>query len=317
MWIINLLAPAKYDRFIDIFGGSGTVTLNIKRPNRNSRIYNDYNNDLVNLITCAKENTLALVKEIGFLALNSRADFEMCKKFIEKNEFNEEDLKQELALTEVLFDAPTAKELREVILTQAAQKDIKRAAIYYKMLRYSFNANGKSFGGRKCDVRRFFVDIWNFSYNFADVTIENKDFASLIKYYDSPKNFLYADPPYYNAEKFYEAKFYREDHTILRDLLRKAKSYVMVSYNNVPEITDLYRDFYIYRTTRPHAMRKKKGEVYEELLITNYDPSEYIQRHSYQTNLFASFFNFHPGGSYELIHQPEKPLKSKKTEETP
>ena len=32
LWIINKMAPERYSRFIDVFGGSGTVTMN--RPTR-------------------------------------------------------------------------------------------------------------------------------------------------------------------------------------------------------------------------------------------------------------------------------------------
>ena len=28
LWLIHRLSPARYDRFVDVFGGSGTVTLN-------------------------------------------------------------------------------------------------------------------------------------------------------------------------------------------------------------------------------------------------------------------------------------------------
>ena len=32
LWLINKLAPSRYAKFVDVFGGSGTVTLN--RPLR-------------------------------------------------------------------------------------------------------------------------------------------------------------------------------------------------------------------------------------------------------------------------------------------
>ncbi|WP_317856469.1 DNA adenine methylase [Chakrabartyella piscis] len=48
MWIINLLAPNRYERSIDVFGGSGTVTLNLACTTANLRVYNDFNGNLVN-----------------------------------------------------------------------------------------------------------------------------------------------------------------------------------------------------------------------------------------------------------------------------
>ncbi len=315
MWIINLLAPNKYERSIDVFGGSGTVTLNLDYRRSSLQIYNDFNADLVNLMRCARDRPFALTREIGFLALNSRDDFEMYKKFLNQEEFHNYDLEEELELTEIMFEKPQAEELKVLLLERSRDMDIKRAAAYYKLLRYSFNANADTFGGKKCDVRRFFVDIWNFARAFKNVTIENKDFEALIKQYDRPNAFIYCDPPYYDAEDFYAVGFPKENHIRLRDTLKSAQGYVMVSYNNAPEIIGLYQDFYIYYTTRPHSMSKKEGEVYEELIITNYDPTEYIESASYQMHLFGGFLSAQKEGDYKVIHAPDKPLRKERNEE--
>ena len=111
MWLINLLAPPRYERSVDVFGGSGTVTLNLDCPQSNLKVYNDFNGNLVNLMRCAREMPLALLRELGFLTLNSRDDFELCKKFIEQEEFTEEDLKRELFLTEIMFEPPSARQM--------------------------------------------------------------------------------------------------------------------------------------------------------------------------------------------------------------
>lgn len=59
LWLINKLAPSRYAKFVDVFGGSGTVTLN--RPLRRGciEIYNDFNSNLTNLFCCVKERTMA------------------------------------------------------------------------------------------------------------------------------------------------------------------------------------------------------------------------------------------------------------------
>ncbi len=310
MWLINLLAPMQYERSIDVFGGSGTVTLNLDCPKSCTQVYNDFNRNLVNLMQCARDKPLALLKEIGFIHLNSRGDFDTCADFIEQNEIDDEDFQEELAMTEILFDPPTAAQVRTLLEQKHRRKDVKRAAIYYKLLRHSFNANGKTFGGKKFNIRNFFADIWRFSRLFANVVIENKDFESLIKQYDRPNAFIYCDPPYYDAEDFYAVGFPKEDHVRLRDTLQNAQGYVMVSYNNCPEIRELYKDFYIFLTTRPHSMSKKEGEVYEELIMTNYNPDSHIQQKTLQTNLFQYLYRVHCEGEYALIHTPNQPLKS-------
>ena len=65
LWIINKLMPDHYKRFIDVFGGSGTVT--ISRPIQRGcmEVYNDYNGNLTNLFCCVKNRTMALLAELG------------------------------------------------------------------------------------------------------------------------------------------------------------------------------------------------------------------------------------------------------------
>lgn len=308
MWIINLLTPSSFERSIDVFGGSGTVTLNIDCPQSNLKIYNDFNADLVNLMRCARDRPLALMREIGFLTLNSRDDFEIFKKYINKEEFTDADLKSELELTEIMFSPPKATELKILMQANAEEKDIKRAAAYYKLLRYSFSANGETFGGKRCDVRRFFCDIWRFHHAFADVTIENKDFEALLKQYDRPKAFIYCDPPYYDAEDFYAVSFPKVDHERLHEVLKNCQGYVMVSYNYSTEIVELYQDFYIFYTTRQNNMSRKAGEVYEEVVMTNYDPKLHLKQKTHQMNLFSEIWGVSGDDEYKLIHEPPHPL---------
>ncbi len=309
MWLINHLSPSYYDRFIDVFGGSGTVTLNIDCIQSTLRIYNDRNTNLTNLMGCACEHPMSLIREVGFLTLNARSDFEMCKKFLAQEEFTERDLSEELELTEIMFQPPQAQELQELMKQRHGSLNVKRAAMYYKLLRYSFNANGETFGGKRCDVRRFFADIWRFNRAFSGVVVECKDFESLIDQYARETAFIYCDPPYYNAEKLYEVEFTKDDHVRLHDVLVGTNSYIMVSYNNVPEIIELYQDFYIHLTTRPNSMSHKEGDLYEELVMTNYNPENNFRVRGQQMNLLDGVFPSVQDQNYTLIHAPEKPLK--------
>ncbi len=306
MWIINLLAPSFYERSIDVFGGSGTVTLNLDCRKSTLRVYNDFNSDLYNLMYCAKERTPEFLKELMFGPINSRENFEYCKKVIARDESIIKNREFQVQILKTIFNDEQAAEIIKLYL-QNKDDDILRASAYYQLLRYSFNSNADTFGGKKCNISNFEDDIKLFAKNFADVTIENKDFEKLIKQYDRPNAFIYCDPPYYDAEDFYAVGFPKENHERLRDTLLKSQGYVMVSYNNSEEIKELYKDFFIFLTTRPHSMSHTEGEMYEELIMTNYDPTKHIKEPETQLNLFdeepEEIMN------YELIHKPEKPLK--------
>ena len=163
LWIINKMAPERYSRFIDVFGGSGTVTMN--RPTRKGcmEVYNDFNGNLTNLFCCVKNRTLALLSELGFLPLNTRDDFNVLYKFFSRGEFTDDYLQEEMNLTEVYLKPPDAEAIRALMLERTPRGDIRRAADYFKLVRYSFSGSAKSFGGKPCDIRRFFHLIWECS----------------------------------------------------------------------------------------------------------------------------------------------------------
>ena len=302
--LIRRLAPPWYPRFIDVFGGSGTVTLG--RPLRKGclEIYNDYNSNLTNLFCCVKNRTMALLKELGFLPLNSRDDFNVLYKFFSKDEFTDDYLEEELELTQIYLEPPQREAIRKLMLERSPRGDVRRAADYFKLIRYSFSGGGKSFAGRYCDLRRFFYLIWECSRRLASVVIENKDFEGLIRQYDRKNAFFYCDPPYFEAEDCYAVEFPKEDHQRLHDVLLTCQGYVMVSYNCCPYILELYKEFYIFHTTRPNSMSQTADSEYEELIITNYDPQK-LGSDGSQLTLFPAWSGMDEDGlRYELIHEP-------------
>ena len=112
LWIINKMAPDHYSRFIDVFGGSGTVTMSRPIQPGCMEVYNDFNGNLTNLFCCVKNRTLALLSELGFLPLNTRDDFNVLYKFFSRGEFTDDYLQEEMNLTEVYLKPPDAEAIR-------------------------------------------------------------------------------------------------------------------------------------------------------------------------------------------------------------
>ena len=83
----------------------------------------------------------------------------------------------------------------------------------------------------------------------------------------------YCDPPYFTSEYVYECGFTWEDHLRLHRALAEAKGKWLVSYNDCPEIRELYRDYNQFGFKRIHSMVQKyeAGKEFPELLIGNYD----------------------------------------------
>ena len=270
--ILYALFPLKYGRYIEPFGGSGAVLLGKENPDK-FEVYNDYNQNLVNLFRCMRERPLAFVKELGFLPLNSRDDFMVMKKYLQKEEFDDVFLEQELELTTITLPTIEANEVRELYKAPYQEYNLRRAALFLKLLRYSYSSSCKSFSCQPFSIRSLFGLVQEFSRRMDSVIIENQDFEVLIKHYDRPDAFIYCDPPYYTSEYVYECGFTWEDHVRLHDALASASGKWLVSYNDCPEIRELYHGYEIFDFSRIHNMVQKyeAGKEFPELLIGNYD----------------------------------------------
>ena len=273
LYVLYALFPNEYERFIDVFGGSGSVLLGNPKPPA-FEVYNDFDKNLVNLFRCMKERTIATVRELGFCNLNSREDFNAIRKFFERQEcFTDEYFSEELSLTELTLPPLKAKELNQLRTRITEDYDVRRAAMFLKLLRYSYSSSCKSFASQPFDIRKLFTLIQELENRMASVVVENQDFETLIKHYDRADSFFYADPPYYSTEGMYEVGFGWDDHVRLRDTLKGIKGKFLLSYNDCEEIRELYEGFPMFDFSRTHSMaqRYEAGKEFKELLIGNYD----------------------------------------------
>lgn len=250
--------PLDYKRYIEVFGGGGWVLFH-KDPGKDFEVYNDFNSNLVNLYRCVREHPNELKAELEFM-LNSRLDFEYMKYMLHN---------------------------------KAVLPDVRRAAYYYALIRYSYASSVDSFGSQPHAMWRNFPIIFEASKRLQNVVIENKDCVKLINQYDRPESFFYCDPPYYETEGYYEGGgFGRDDHARLADRLCTIQGKFLLSYNDCPEIREIYDrpGISIEGTTRLSniAQRYKAGEQYPELLIANYDTTERVKS-IMQMTLFDEF----------------------------
>lgn len=247
--------PRNYKRYIEVFGGAGWVLFH-KPPGNDFEVFNDFNGNLVNLYRCVREQPEALRNELRYM-LNSRLDFEYMKGMLH---------------------------------SQAVLPDVRRAAYYYALIRYSYAAGTSTFGSQPHAMWNNFPLIESAAGRLQKVVIENKDCVKLIRQYDRPESFFYCDPPYYNADQYYEAVSSDGfDHAGLADALLGIKGKFLLSYNDCPEIRVLYDrpGIVVEGISRLSniAQRYENGKQYPELLISNYDTTE-LARSCVQLTLF-------------------------------
>ena len=240
---ISVRLHRKCDRYVEVFGGGGWVLF--YKPVGKFEVYNDFNSNLANLYRCVRDRPDELCRELTY-TLNSREDFEY---------------------------------IRHILRTKGDIPDIRRAANFYQVIRQSYASGLDSFGAQPHNMWRNFPIIHEASARLQTVIVENKDFEKLIAQYDRPNTIFYLDPPYYETEDYYEdVGFTKDDHIRLRDALMEIKGKFLLSYNDCPEIRELYSrpGIMIESTTRLSniAQRYDAGKQYPELLISNYDTYE-------------------------------------------
>ena len=102
LFILYALFPCEYEKFVDVFGGSGSVILG--DPYKcGFEVYNDYDRNLSNLFRCIKDKPLSVIRELGFCNLNSRDDYKIMKRLISHDMSDPLDLGEEAELTKILF----------------------------------------------------------------------------------------------------------------------------------------------------------------------------------------------------------------------
>ena len=243
--------------------------------------------NLVNLFRCMKERPMALIQELGFLTLNSRDDFRILKTFFKKESFEDKFFRQEMELTKIMLPDIQADEIIELYRKSMEDYDIRKAALFLKLLRYSYSSTGKSYACQPFSFLNLFTLIENVGKRLTNTVIENQDFEILIRHYDRIGAFFYCDPPYFTTEKMYQCRFTPDDHLRLFRVLSSIKGKVLLSYNDCPEVKEIYKDFYFYSFKRIHSMAQKyeAGKEFGEILIANYDLTERKQLKPVQLSL--------------------------------
>ncbi len=247
--------PLDYERYIEVFGGAGWV-LFYKQP-QSFEVYNDYNNNLVNLFRCVRDNPNKLKYKLRYY-IDSREDYRWLVALHKRGLF-------------------------------ARFRNYDRAAKFYAMVMYSYGHMLRGFNPKPYPLWSRFPLIDACAARLQTVVVENLDFQRLIELYDRPVSFFYCDPPYYMTEDFYkDVDFRRKDHIRLHDTLMRCQGKFLISYNDCPEIRAMWSEPGIMiesiERTNNLAQRYDAGCQYKELFISNYDTAQQakLQAAAYQ-----------------------------------
>ena len=198
--------------FIEVFGGSGVVTLN--RKNSKLDVFNDRYSGVTAFYRVLQDRRKCadLVERLE-LTIHSREEWEHCR-----NTWTDEGL-----------------------------DDVERAARWYYCLQYSFLGQMRSFAritkptsGVAGVLNRKVMGFWNIHQRFQNVQIENLDWSHCMEEYDHPDAVFYLDPPYLNASTHnYAFELPEQDHRRMLEKIMRMRGFVALSgYMN-----DLYNTY--------------------------------------------------------------------------
>jgi DNA adenine methylase len=256
--IINCMPRHKC--YVEVFAGSATVFFG--KPARLSKVevINDVHGELVNLMkvlsgTCFDESVRQ--EFIGYVRSMpaAREVFEDWQKW-------------------------TADKVKCLSYAQ-------RAFRYYYCVKNGFSSDptcgyaASPFGTNRYNMA---TDFEPFTARFREsgAQVENLDFVDLITKYNRSDagSFFFMDPPYFVTDdrNYYEFVFDRDKHVALKncsDEIDKTGNTFLITYDDVQDVFDLYKDYFIYRTdpiVYQSADERGTRELKKtELFVTNYD----------------------------------------------
>jgi DNA adenine methylase len=205
--ISKIFIDSQATTFIDVFGGSGIVSLNIDSP---KTIYNDINKDLYNLFK--------VIKYYPDLLLD-----QMRKWTVDKNKFHE---------FEEIFNSKGVINLT----------NLDKAFRTFYGFSIGFGGMGSTYrtNNEKSTYTQTLKVISNYNSIRAKIsqwTIENLDFKDLFVKYDDPKAFFYCDPPY-SGKDWYQDSFDTKNLEELKSILSNIKGKYLLSFNKSDPVAE-------------------------------------------------------------------------------
>ena len=263
--IINSMPPHKC--YVEVFAGSATVFFGKPPKMSKIEIINDIHSELVNLMK------------------------------VLSGTYFDEDIRQEFI--GYVRNTPAAREVYEDWKHWDQDKINKltpaqRAFRFYYCVKKGFSSIPKGgYEASPISSSRYNMntDFDRFAARFraTNAQIEHKPFEDLIEKYNraAADTFFFCDPPYFVADStnYYEFIFDQDAHLKFKkccDEIHRNKNKFLITYDDVPEVLDLYKKYHIYRTDDiVYSSSDERGErslVKTELFITNYDIADVIHK---------------------------------------
>lgn len=182
--------------FVDVFGGSGSVSLNMQAE---QIVYNDIDPELVSIFKAVKTHPEEFYSEMCIMT-ESESDF-------------------------LTYGSKPVN---------WKNKKVRDAGISFHNFTTGFGGKGETYSTREKGAYQYTVKVMQ-NYNIIakkvkEFTIENLDFREIIAKYDDSDSFFYIDPPY-PGRNWYNFSFTMDDMKDLKAVLSKIKGIYLMNFN--------------------------------------------------------------------------------------
>ncbi len=241
---ILLLCLPSYKRYLEVFGGGGSLLFAMPAKKGVVEILNDADPDVANIYSQFIENYKLFRRRVNQLPRSSITGEEYLRSYVDRAAWHDLDAFERAYRHWFLLKVCVSSHIRRTGSTISRQKLM---ALYSKIsLRSQHN-------------------------RLKDVNIDNLDFRIAIQRYVNKNTFLYADPPYYKPkEDMYAHGLTRRDHIALAAHLHACKGKVLVSYDDVPAVRKLYEGWNMVSIPWTYMTSTAGPTDGQELLIANY-----------------------------------------------
>lgn len=224
--------------YVEPFAGAGGIYF-LKPPSK-VEVLNDINSDITNLYRCVQHHMSELHSQFKW-TLVSRDNWEWLK-------------------------TTPAETLT----------DIQRAAkfLYLQKMAFGVKVVGQNFGYARTAAPRLNLltlerDLEDAHFRLQRTYIENRDWAQIIKQYDSASTVFYVDPPYWQTEG-YGVEFGWEQYEQLRELADTIKGRMIISIGDHKDIRALFNGLKLQEIDYAYTRAKGATKKTKELIYTNF-----------------------------------------------
>jgi DNA adenine methylase len=271
--ILRIVKAAQPSLIIDVFGGSGLVSLNSVGI---QVVYNDIDPVLVNMFRMIQRHPEEMMRKMKFLldrgTMPGGTGYD--KKFPN---------------TRVVRDGKALRipdrKGNPVATDQITSDQLESAFTTLYRFNTSFGGLGNTYATRKekasaSYLRKTVSDLPEMSRRISSWKIENMDFRDLIKKYDSADSFFYLDPPY-PGKQWYNVNFQDVDFRDLYKIIHGLKANYLLN-------VDWDEPIFLKIFGRPSFVK-----VYENANGRSETAAKHYRRKSFYTNVMPGGKNQH------------------------